>query len=143
MVACLWQANPFKSNMDLLSSIQASGTLAAAPDEEIGYGIPDFMAANNILTVIDGNEEDILTNISLYPNPFNTYFDLKLDAEANYNSKLSIVDMTGRTILENTYYLTQGNNVVSVSGLGSIPAGIYFLRLENELSSLTLKVVKQ
>lgn len=143
MVACLWQANPYKSNMDLLSSIQASGTLASAPDNKIGYGIPDFMAANNILTVIEGNEEEVLTNISLYPNPFSSSFDLRLDAESGSDTRLSIVDMTGRIVIENTYHLTKGENVISVSGLGNIPAGIYFMRLDNERSSVTLKVVKQ
>ena len=143
MVACLWQANPYKSNMDLQNSIQASGTLASDPDNTIGYGIPDFMAANNILTVIDGNEVEMLTNINLYPNPFNSSFDLRLNAEANYSIMLSIVDMTGRKVLENQYSLTKGENIVSVSGLENIPAGIYFMRLDNEITSVTLKVIKQ
>jgi serine protease AprX len=143
MVACLWQANPDMNNMELLSAIESSGSLASNPDNKMGFGIPDFMAAHNILTVIDGNEEELFTNVIQYPNPFTNSFEVSFDAESNGSSMLTIVDMTGRKVYENAYSLTKGKNVVKVNTLDNLPSGIYFMRMEGAAASITMKIVKQ
>jgi len=143
MMACLWQANPDMSNMDLINAVQASGSIATAPDDEIGYGIPDFMAAHNILTVIDGDEDNIIVQLNLFPNPFSSYFVLSFNSQEDVSGLLSLVDMTGRTVYKNEYAVTQGMNDIHISKLENMPAGIYFLRLESGNSVVTTKVVKQ
>ena len=37
MVACLWQANPYKRNTEIMEAIQASGSLANEPNNQMGY----------------------------------------------------------------------------------------------------------
>ena len=143
MMACLLQANPDMSNMDLQNAVQSSGSLSSAPDNKIGWGIPDFMAAHNILTVIDGNEIDLFTNVNLYPNPFSNSFEVTFDAEANTSSILSVVDMTGRIVYEKLYILDEGINKLQVDNLDNLPSGIYFMRMESAHTSMTMKIVKQ
>ncbi len=143
MMACLWQANPDTNNMALINAVQESGSIAAAPDNKIGYGIPDFMAALNILTVIENDEEAVLTQINLYPNPFTSYFVLNVRSEMNANARLAVVDMTGRTVFENEYLVSRGMNYIRVSALDNIPAGIYFLRMESAKSVITTKLIRQ
>ena len=143
MMACLLQANPDMSNMDLQNAVQSSGSLSSAPDNKIGWGIPDFMAAHNILTVIDGNEIDLFTNVNLYPNPFSNSFEVTFDAEANTSSILSVVDMTGRIVYEKLYILDEGINILQVDNLDNLPSGIYFMRMESAHTSMTMKIVKQ
>ena len=142
-MACLLQANPDMSNMDLMNAVQASGSIAIAPDNKIGWGIPDFMAAHNILTVIDGNEEAQFSNLKLYPNPFINAFEVAFDAEGSTSSILSIVDMTGRTVYEKLYILDIGVNNLQVKGLDNLPSGIYFMRLESAHTSFTMKIVRR
>lgn len=49
MVACLWQAFPDKSNYEIMDAVRKSGSQFAKPDSALGYGIPDFLKAYNIL----------------------------------------------------------------------------------------------
>lgn len=49
MVADLWQAFPDKTNYEIMDAIRQSGSLYSAPDSVLGYGIPDFLKAYNIL----------------------------------------------------------------------------------------------
>jgi serine protease AprX len=48
-VACLWQAFPAKSNKEIMEAVKASANQYDNPDNELGYGIPDFMKAYEIL----------------------------------------------------------------------------------------------
>jgi len=45
-VACLWQANPEFSNMEIIDALQKSSSRYTNPDAEYGYGIPDFNKAD-------------------------------------------------------------------------------------------------
>lgn len=49
MVTCLWQAFPDKSNYEVMDAIRKSGSQYAKPDSALGYGIPHFLTAYNIL----------------------------------------------------------------------------------------------
>lgn len=143
MVACLWQANPNMNNTALMNAIQESGSIASNPDNKIGWGIPDFMAANNILTVIDNNMVEVLSSINIYPNPFSSKLSVNFSSEENANGKLAVVDLTGRTVFEDEYFITEGSNTISLNELKNIPAGIYFLRMESGNSIVTSKLIKQ
>ncbi|MCK5765848.1 MAG: S8 family serine peptidase, partial [Bacteroidales bacterium] len=143
MMACLWQANTDMSNMDLINAVQASGSRAENPDSTIGYGIPDFMAAHNILTVIENDDEIVFTRVKLFPNPFTSNFVLNVSSEVNAGARMIIVDMTGRTVFENDYLISQGMNSIRVTALDNIPAGIYFLRLKSGSSVITTKLIRQ
>jgi len=48
-VACLWQAFPSKSNKEIMEAIKESASQYAQPDNELGYGIPDFLKAYELL----------------------------------------------------------------------------------------------
>ncbi|MFH1321484.1 MAG: S8 family serine peptidase [Bacteroidota bacterium] len=59
MAACLWQANPGATNMQVFDAIQQSASQYQNPDYLLGYGIPFFTAANLIISGIDlDNDED-------------------------------------------------------------------------------------
>ncbi len=49
LVACLVQAFPEATNQEIVDAIRATASLHAAPDEELGYGKPDFAAAYRYL----------------------------------------------------------------------------------------------
>lgn len=62
MAACLWQAFPEKSNTEIMDAIRQSATQAACPDSLLGYGIPDFLRAYNILKQPKDCPDDISFN---------------------------------------------------------------------------------
>lgn len=143
MVACLWQAHPEMNNIELMDAIMESGSSASAPDNKIGWGIPDFIMANNILTIIDNDEASLLSEMKLYPNPFISNFELSFVSEENGNAQLAIVDMTGRIVSEYSHAIDQGSNTIMINGIENIPAGIYFLRLESGNAVITSKLIKR
>jgi hypothetical protein len=70
IVACLWQAHPDKTNMEILEAIQQNGSQAGNPDNLLGYGIPDYFAAHNQLSTPVIHE--ITLDVKLYlEGPFN------------------------------------------------------------------------
>lgn len=48
-VACLWQANPQFSNMEIIDAVKKSSNRYSNPDEDYGYGIPNFAKADAYL----------------------------------------------------------------------------------------------
>lgn len=45
MVACLWQAFPHKSALEIIELVRQSGNNHDKPDNIMGYGVPDFWSA--------------------------------------------------------------------------------------------------
>ncbi|HEX8357778.1 MAG TPA: S8 family serine peptidase, partial [Segetibacter sp.] len=49
LIACLWQAFPARSNMEILNAVYKSGDRYASPDNRYGFGIPNFRTAYQFL----------------------------------------------------------------------------------------------
>jgi hypothetical protein len=59
LAACLWQAHPNAGSMEVFNAIQQSASQYSNPDDLLGYGIPNFMAAHYILAGVPvTNDED-------------------------------------------------------------------------------------
>ena len=50
MVASLWGAFPESSNLEIMDAVRQSSSQATAPDNELGYGLPNFGKAYRILS---------------------------------------------------------------------------------------------
>ncbi|MEZ4772793.1 MAG: S8 family serine peptidase [Bacteroidia bacterium] len=51
--ACLRQAHPERSNIDIIRAVRLSGDQAGLPDEKYGYGIPDAVKADSLLSNVE------------------------------------------------------------------------------------------
>ena len=47
MIACLWQAFPDKTALEIMEMVRNGGSRASCPDNIYGYGIPDFWSIYN------------------------------------------------------------------------------------------------
>jgi serine protease AprX len=101
--ACLWQSSPQHTNMEIIQAIKRSASQYTNPDAYLGYGIPDFSFANNLLGLGNVSIPD-KSPLHIYPNPaiagsdLNVlYFNTKSD-----QIKVRIFDTTGRKLWENT-----------------------------------------
>ena len=45
LVACLWQAFPERTALEIINMVRQSGSNVATPDNIMGYGVPDFWKA--------------------------------------------------------------------------------------------------
>jgi len=73
LVADFWQANPTLTAQQVIAALLRSGSQAAAPDNTLGYGIPSFVAAYNLLhpgaPLAAAPAAPPAETLSVFPNP--------------------------------------------------------------------------
>jgi subtilisin family serine protease len=143
MAACLWQANPSQTNMEIADAIRHSGSQYLSPDDELGYGIPDFVEANNILTIIDGPEAGNLS-LEVYPNPFTDEIRLNLaGTEIRGTVRVIVSDITGKRVVSDDRYLSGGTIEITVTDLERLNPGIYLISVQSETVTAKAMAVKR
>lgn len=91
------------------------------------------MQSVNACTGIDANVT-IINNIAVYPNPSNGIFNIQLPVAAD----VEVTNVLGKVVLstkvnEGNYQLNLGNNV----------NGIYFVKINAEGKTKTVKIIKE
>lgn len=95
MTACLWQAHYGKSNMQIIEAIIQSANLYQFPDEQLGYGIPNYSLANALLLDV----EDInMPTLEVYPNPANTESTIYIYSANESDVSYKILDLSGKVV---------------------------------------------
>ena len=136
-VACLRQARPNASVQDICDALRAAGDHANNPDNQYGYGIPDFVAALNMIDAVEEvslGENEI---VNVYPNPSRGNVKVVInDGQFGVNGFNGIVyGMTGQVLCN-----TNNINELEVV-LNSLSSGIYQVKVDTEKGSQTVKVV--
>jgi len=99
MVACVRQAHPKRSNMDIIKAIQLSCDQYALPDDEYGYGIPDAGMADSLLA----NVKDLSTvKIEMEAKPIRGKQPAKKKEIVFTDSPKSAVNVSGTTLTVST-----------------------------------------
>ncbi|WP_210116341.1 S8 family serine peptidase [Hymenobacter fodinae] len=72
MAAGFWQANPTLTAQQVLRFLERSGTQATMPNDEVGYGIPNFVRAYNLANPgapLAATRTTARQELFIYPNP--------------------------------------------------------------------------
>jgi len=75
MAAAFWQANPTLTAQQVITTLRSTASQATAPDNTLGYGLPDFGRAYNSLhpnNPLDTKGGTPTESLALYPNPRGT-----------------------------------------------------------------------
>ncbi len=145
IAACLWQANPGAENMQVLTAVKNSGSMASTPNNKMGWGIPDMKKADSLLSVATGvrkNDSHIL-NIKVYPNPFSNNFTFDYPGvNSTGDLMIELYDMQGKICYKK---VVKGERLrpVHVNNLQELPEGIYLLNLRKGNWHTSLKVIKR
>ncbi len=140
LAAGLWQAFPQLTNMQLLTYLQRSGNQASTPDTLLGYGVPDFTKAYDLIQK-DFDPTAPLGYVS--PNPLASE-ELIFRVNATQLQKsltLEFFDLQGRKLLSQTIAQPLEENRVQVSARIFKP-GVYLLKASNESTRVVLRLVK-
>lgn len=142
LAACLWQANPEATNMEIYSAIHESSHKYSNPDTIYGYGIPDFYLANIICANKLDTGSNRLHSLSAFPNPFNT--EINVCFLSNYTGMASVIlyNVTGKKIKEIIYFINDNYNQIFWDDLPDLPSGIYLIKIQSGESVLTQKIIK-
>ena len=135
-VTCLRQAFPDLTVQEFCDLVRRVGDHANNPDNQYGYGIPDFAAALELFHVEDtfAQKEEI---IMAYPNPAKG--NVHIAMKKGYQAELTVFDVMGRQL--KSYHFNGLNHTTLEHYLNSLGAGVYFIKADSELGSQTLKLI--
>lgn len=137
-VACLWQANPGKTNMQLLDAIRQSSSRHANPDNDYGWGIPDMCRANYILGMTpNAVKENQKETFNLFPNPATHEVNFRLEATPQ---SILLTDVLGKA-LEFTY--TVKGEMYTLVLPDTMANGLYFMTIRTKNGSVQGKFIKE
>lgn len=122
MTACLWQAHPYKTNMEVISAIIQSAHLYNMPNDQLGHGIPNFTLANALLSV----QDEITPSLKLYPNPIKSYSQLYAFIANAENITYSLYNLEGKLIAYQEVSLS--SKIIQID-IPQLSLGIYMLEV--------------
>jgi serine protease AprX len=144
LAACLWQAFPSLTSQQIKSAIEKSGSQYNSPDSLLGYGLPDFLKAMEILEQEKTKPSAANQSLWAYPNPFHDNLTLQIKGNIEEMARIEIFDRLGRKVYEHSMMCT-GKNVFALSlpDLSGLDKGIYIVRCNIAGSRQQIKIVKQ
>jgi len=133
LAACLMQAHPLRSQMDIISSIQKSGDRYLMPDTLYGFGIPDACRADSILSYMDSvaasvPEASLEGHFNLYPQPAQNEMVLESVQEGVSIARITLISLNGQ-VLQNNVYPNSPLRKVRIN-TEQLADGMYILQLE-------------
>ena len=142
--ASLWQSDTNASNFQIMASIKQSATIFSHPNDSIGYGIPNFCMAQNILLGITENKPVNILN-KVYPDPFTGDINILFFSSVNQNVVISIYNMLGQAVYQKEQHVGGGGStLVTINSLQQLPGGLYLAAVTDEQGiTYTQKVVKK
>lgn len=139
--ACLWQAYPGATPRMLRAAIDTSAHVHTNPGIQLGYGIPNFQLAANILNIpVTVNKMDSWATIA--PNPITDKITLWTDLTISGDVTYSLTDVSGRVLLNNTQKVDSGIRSTPVAVPDGLAPGIYFLKVASGNKAVSIKAVK-
>lgn len=136
LAAGFWQAHPRLTAAQVTMALRQSGSQFANPDEQLGYGIPNFGRAS---VLADG-----LGQLLVYPNPFSEAEPLSViwgEVETSVLLEATLTDLTGR-VLWRRRYDAGGLAAFALPNLG-LSAGTYVMTLVAGEKKRTVRLVKR
>ena len=138
-----------------LTLTDASGCTSTSCDSVSidGNGLYDGMApveeaARNGFTIRVVSElptgiadQHAYTDTRLWPNPVNEVLNLRFNTTLRGNLPMSVVDVNGRVVLSANAMIADGTNQLEIA-TGSLPAGMYMLRMGSGQETMSFRFVK-
>lgn len=142
-------------NFESISEVTATNTSGTAyyqyPDDKLPQ--TEYIYYRLRMVDLDGHyrnseiiklrRENIKQNhlISVRPNPFETDLRVEFESTRNDNIQLSLTDSRGSTIQKQNIKINLGVNQLHLR-LPSLPAGVYYLKLQTEDYTTTQRIIK-
>jgi hypothetical protein len=131
MVACLWQAFPTKTNKEIRQMVLELSDRYTLPNNNYGYGIPNFGSALGIESFVSENI------FSVYPNPVKNDISFSF-INTTGTATVCIYSVLGQKVIQKQ--ITSQNPILS---LQSLKSGLYFYTFGADGLNRTGKIIKQ
>lgn len=132
IAACLWQAQPYSTNIEVIEAIRKSASQFFNPDSVYGYGIPDMVKAEWMLRSPDEIDNNTLISFTLFPNPASDYFYLMIyrpEDTTNELLTLNFYDLSGRLQRKENHLITGQQYALDIRDIAELTTGLYILEI--------------
>jgi serine protease AprX len=137
VVTCLWQARPQTPNGEIMQIIRESAHLYNNPTDEMGYGIPNFEDAYLALQELSIEDEFLMSNFALYPNPVSSKVNISFP-EGISNATFTVYTVLGNEVLN--INISRNSNSVNIESLNS---GMYIASIRSNNKQISFKLIKE
>ena len=135
--ACLWQAFPDASNMEIFRAIEQSAHRFETPDNQVGFGIPNFTKAFGILMKARNAEAERDSLMNVYPNPASESLTIEFYSASEQTLEVTITKLSGKRVQQFDFktlpFYTQK---IQMERLRKLSSGNYILTIKNEAGKL-------
>ncbi len=140
-IACLWQSMPEKTPTEIMNIVREASSQANSPDNELGYGIPDFGKAAGLTTILSStnfNVDDIPNDDMIQLIHTSAGNSLIINGDSKQMT-YKIFDLSGGIITQDKLDKNKAENEMN-----HLSKGFYFLNVKDSASkkSITLKFAK-
>jgi serine protease AprX len=139
LIACLWQAVPEKTNLEIIDAVRRSSSRYYAPDNFFGYGIPDFLFAFNQLKHVPGTPSE--NNLLIIPNPNYGIFEIHIKDLHEEVRKILIYDVMGRNV-EVIYDPEIRSGYYRIEQFINAQPGLYYIIVRTQKKDYSAKMIK-
>lgn len=132
-LACLMQALPDKSPEQIKQLVRESSSQFSAPDNFLGFGIPNFSDALQLGLSVNDNQ---IVQLNVYPNPVKNNLIITQSVITN-GGEIVIYNQLGKLVYQSD--IVENYNQIDVSNWAS---GLYFLKINSDTISNQFKLIK-
>jgi serine protease AprX len=140
MAAGLWEAMPELTVIELIETIKSSSSLADKPDNQLGYGIPNFSKAllGQLLYLLP---EEKGLEFKIFPNPI-TGSDLRITFGKQIQGYFTLFDMQGRVLQQLQIERESIQHPFEVS-IPYLQVGMYLVEFHSGNETKRTKLIKK
>jgi len=109
-----------------------------APENEVRNGFT-IRVLNQLPAAVPEQRFD---DSRVWPNPVTDALNLSFRSTVSGNVPVSIIDLNGRMIRQESLAFARGGNSISLNA-ADLPAGLYLLRVGNDTNTMNIRFVKQ
>ena len=137
VITCLWQSRPDVPNGHIMQIVKESANLYNNPTDQMGYGIPNFENAYLALQELGLEDDFLMSNFALYPNPVTSKINISFP-EGISNGTFTIYSILGNKVLSTE--ISRNLNSVNMESLNS---GMYIASINSNNKQISFKIIKE
>ena len=141
MATGFWQAHPELNNMQVINYLRRSGNNFSTPNYTLGYGVPDFKKADQLVKIDQLIEKD---KYLIAPNPIGEGHQINIYLNKLFVNELAtiqVINSAGKIIYGKNNYKTSTENQLVLPH--KISSGIYLLKLKTPSLQISEKIIVQ
>ena len=135
-ITSFWQAVPSLTNQQVIDLVRQSADKFANPDNNYGYGIPNFQLALSAALTNDNFYINKNKNFIFAPNPTSDNLNIHFPTDLNI-ANISFSNVLGQVIYEAE--ISTSNATINMSNFNS---GVYFYKIDGNNFTQSGKIIK-